>query len=429
MKFLNLAALASAVVAQSDLASILSSQSDLSTLAELLALVPDIAETLASASNITIFAPTNDAFASVPRDIPEGEAISQRNDTIAIGALLSNHVFKGYYPAKVATDIPVFVQSLLDSSFVNYRQPFGNFTGGQYNGIVKDGDDVVVISGEETLSYVTEADIKVGDSAIIHKVDKPLSFGPPLQLFTRRDNLLNFNAALNAADLPYNFGNLDRDSSTLVNISDFTVFIPNDAAFEAIGSVLESADLKTLQEVLKYHIVDDVLFSTDLANVSVPSLQGADLTFTVAEDGSAWVNGAKILFTNVLLFNGVAHVIDGVLNPADDPFDRADLKPAADADDRLAFPGATPVSKLPFSVISYVDDSQPTYTTPELLKTLKAIDVSALATATSTADATTGAGETTPTPTGVTPVVNAASSKFVAGGASLFAVVIALLMV
>ncbi|KAK2935408.1 hypothetical protein FoTM2_003350 [Fusarium oxysporum f. sp. vasinfectum] len=374
MRFLNLATLASAVVAQSDLASILSSQSDLSTLAELLALVPDIAETLASASNITIFAPTNDAFASVPRDIPEGEAISQRNDTIAIGALLSNHVFKGYYPAKVATDIPVFVQSLLDSSFVNYRQPFGNFTGGQYNGIVKDGDDVVVISGEETLSYVTEADIKVGDSVIIHKVDKPLSFGAPLQLFTRRDNLLNFNAALNAADLPYNFGNLDRVSSTLVNISDFTVFIPNDPAFEAIGSVLEGADLKTLQEVLKYHIVDDVLFSTDLANVSVPSLQGADLTFTVAEDGSAWVNGAKILFTNVLLFNGVAHVIDGVLNPADDPFDRADLKPAAEADDRLAFPGATPVSKLPFSVISYADDSQPTYTTPELLKTLKAID-------------------------------------------------------
>ncbi|KAF4945152.1 hypothetical protein FGADI_12161 [Fusarium gaditjirri] len=415
MKLLHLAALASAVVAQSDLASILSSQPDLSTLAELLALVPDIAETLASASNITIFAPTNDAFAS-------------RNDTIAIGALLSNHVFKGYYPAKVATDIPIFVQSLLDSSFVNYRQPFGNFTGGQYNGIVKDGDDVVVISGEETLSYVTEADIKVGDSVIIHKVDKPLSFGPPLQLFTRRDNLLNFNAALNTADLPYNFGNLDRDSSTLVNISDFTVFIPNDPAFEAIGSLLDGADLKTLQEVLKYHIVDDVLFSTGLANVSVPSLQGADLAFTVAEDGSAWVNGAKILFTNVLLFNGVAHVIDGVLNPADDPFDRADLKPAAEADDRLAFPGATPVSKLPLSVISYADDSQPTYTTPELLKTLKAIDVSALATATATADATTGAGETTSTPTSITPVVNAASSKFVAGEASVFAVLIALLM-
>lgn len=151
---------------------------------------------------------------------------------------------------------------------------------------------------------------------IIHKVDTPLSFGPPLQLFTRRDGLLNFNAALTAADLPYNFGNLGDDNSGNLNISDFTVFIPNDAAFQAVGSVLEGADLETLQEVLSYHIVEDVVFSTDLANTTVPSLQGNDLTITVAEDGSAWVNGAKILFPNVLLFNGVAHIVDKYINPA-----------------------------------------------------------------------------------------------------------------
>lgn len=157
MHLLALATLAAAVVAQSDLATLISSQDDLSTLASLLALVPDIAETLASATNITIFAPTNKAFDSVPRDIPEGEAIEFKNDSIAIGALLSNHVFQGYYPSKAVTNKPLFAQTLLDATFVNQRQPFGNFTGGQYNGIVKDGDDVVVISGEETLSYVTEA--------------------------------------------------------------------------------------------------------------------------------------------------------------------------------------------------------------------------------------------------------------------------------
>ncbi|KAJ4268853.1 hypothetical protein NW762_002923 [Fusarium torreyae] len=427
MQFLTLAALATAVVAQADLASLISSQDDLSTLAELLALVPDIAQTLSTASNITIFAPTNKAFASVPRDIPEGEAIEQKNDTIAIGALLSNHVWQGYYPAKAVTDIPFFAQSLLDGSFVNYRQPFGNFTGGQYNGIVKNGDNVVVISGEQELSTVTEADIKLGDSVIIHKIDNPLRFGAPLQLFTRRDNLLAFNAAINAADLPYNFGNLDRDSSDLVNISDFTVFIPNDAAFEAIGSVLASVDLKTLQDVLKYHIVDEVVFSTELANATAPSLQGADLTFTVAEDGSVWVNGAKVVTANILLFNGVAHVIDGVLNPADDPFDRADLEPAADATDRLAFPDASPVSKLPFSVVSYATESE-TYTTPELLRTIAAVDTAALATATADATATTGEGAATPTGD-ATPVATAAGSKVIAGGATMVAVLIAMLMV
>ncbi|KAF4978478.1 hypothetical protein FZEAL_5164 [Fusarium zealandicum] len=425
MHLLTLATLATTVVAQLDLATLISSQDDLSTLASLLALVPEIAETLASASNITIFAPTNDAFDSVPRDIPEGEAIEYANDSIAIGALLSNHVFQGYYPAKAATNVPLFVQSLLDGSFVNARQPFGNFTGGQYNGIVRDGDDVVVISGEETLSYVTEADIKLGETVIIHKIDKPLSFGAPLQLFTRRDNLLKFNAALNAADFPYNFGNLDEDSSEKLNISDFTIFVPNDAAFEAIGSVLEGADLETLREVLSYHIVDDVVFSTDLANVTAPSLQGGDLTFTVAEDGSAWVNGAKIVFPNVVLFNCVAHVIDGVLNPADAPFDRAALEPAGDASDRLAFPSASAVSKFPFSVVSYDTDGA-SYTTPELLRTLAAVDVSAVATATATATAT----DETSMPSGEpTTVPTAGASKLMTGGVVLMALLVSMCMI
>ncbi|KAJ3544915.1 hypothetical protein NM208_g2777 [Fusarium decemcellulare] len=404
MRLLNLAALATAVAAQSDLGSLIASQDDLSTLASLLALVPDIAETLASASNITIFAPTNKAFDSVPRDIPEGEAIEATT------------------PAKAVTNVPLFPQSLLDASFVNYRQPFGNFTGGQYNEIVKDGDDVVIISGELEISKVTEADIKLGDSVIIHKIDNPLRFGAPLQLFTRRDGLLNFNAAVTAADLPYNFGNIGYDTADKLNISDFTVFIPNDPAFEAIGSVLEGADLETLREVLKYHIVDDVVFSTGLANVTAPSLQGNDLTFTVAEDGSAWVNGAKIVLPNVVLFNGVAHVIDGVLNPADAPFDRADLKPAADAADRVAFPDASSVSELPFSSISYGTDSV-SYTTPELLKTLIAVDPKATgaATATTTQDTASATGEATTVPT-------AAGSKVVASGAGLAALLVAVLL-
>ncbi|KAI8711230.1 FAS1 domain-containing protein [Fusarium sp. LHS14.1] len=410
MHLLGLATLATAVVAQSDLAALISSQDDLSTLASLLALVPDIAETLASASNITIFAPTNKAFDSVPRDIPEGEAIELKNDSVATGALLSNHVFQGYYPAEAVTNKPLFVQTLLDATFVNQRQPFGNFTGDQYNGIVKDGDDVVVISGEETLSYVTEADIKLGDTVIIHKIDKPLSFGAPLQLFTRRDGLLKFNAALTAADLPYNFGNIGYDSADKLNISDFTVFVPNDAAFESIGS-----------EVLTYHIIDDVVFSTELANVTLPSLQGASLAFTVAEDGSAWVNGAKIVFTNILLFNGIAHVIDGVLNPGDAPFDRAALEPAADPADRLAFPDASPASVFPFTTVSY-DTDDVSYTTPELLRTLSAVDINAAVTVTAT--------EKISTPTEIaTTVPTAGGAKLLAGGATLMALFVSILII
>jgi len=149
--------LAGSCFAQGDLATLLKGQKELSTLLELVGLIPGLAATLSAASNITILAPTNEAFAKLPRDIPEGQAVELRNDTIAISALLANHVIKGVYPSNVITNIPTFAQTLLNSSYVSAIQPFSNFTGGAYNELVKDGDKVKIVSGEQTISTVTTA--------------------------------------------------------------------------------------------------------------------------------------------------------------------------------------------------------------------------------------------------------------------------------
>jgi uncharacterized surface protein with fasciclin (FAS1) repeats len=123
------------------------------------------------------------------------------------------------------------------------------------------------------------------------------------------------NAALEAAQLNIDFGLTGADIPGL-NLSDYTIFVPTDAAFKSIGSVLETADIKTLQEVLKYHIIpNNVIFSPSLSNVTVKSFQGEDLVFTVLPDGSAWVNNARITFPNTILYNGVAHVIDRLVQP------------------------------------------------------------------------------------------------------------------
>ncbi|CAD0089680.1 unnamed protein product, partial [Aureobasidium mustum] len=347
------ASMAGSCLAQGDLAGLLSSQSDLSTLLELVGLVDGLAETLSAASNITIFAPTNEAFAKVPRDEPEGAAIEYRNETIAVAALLANHVFKGVYPSDVITNVPTFAQTLLNSSYVTATQPFSNITGGAYNGLVKNGDDVCVLSGEETISTVTQADIKLGEGITIHKIDTVLSFGAPLQLFTYRAGYRAMNAALEAANLGFDVGLSGPDQKGL-NISDFTIFVPTDAAFDSIGSVLESADLETLQEVLKFHIIpNNVIFSPSLRNVTVPSLQGTNLTFTVLPDGSAWVNNAKITFPNTILFNCVAHVID-----------------------TLSFPSASPVAVLPFTSVAFEGDTMTYTSTPRLLQTIAAVATS-----------------------------------------------------
>jgi uncharacterized surface protein with fasciclin (FAS1) repeats len=122
------------------------------------------------------------------------------------------------------------------------------------------------------------------------------------------------NAALEAGQLGIDIGLTGADIPGL-NLSDFTILIPTDAAFNNIGSVLETANLSTLQEVLKYHIIpNNVIFSTALGNITVPSLQGTPLTFTVLPDGSAWVNNAKITFPNNILYNGIAHVIDRLVS-------------------------------------------------------------------------------------------------------------------
>ncbi|KAK8090507.1 hypothetical protein PG994_000012 [Apiospora phragmitis] len=297
--------MAGSCLAQGDLAALLASQPDLSTLLELVSLVDGLAETLAAASNITIVAPTNQAFVA-------GQAVELRNDTIAIGALLANHVFRGAYPAEAITDLPTFAQTLLDDSYMNAVQPFSNFTGGAYNGLVKNGKDVCVLSGEQTISTVTEADIKLGEGITIHKIDTVLSFGAPLELFLYRAGYLAMSGALEAAQLGFGLGLTGAE----------------DAAFESIGSVVASADKKTLQEVLRYHIIpNNVIFSPSLGNVTVKSL---------------WP-----------------------------------------ASERLAFDGASPVSKLPFSSVSFGGDLMAYTTTPVLLQT-----VAAVATASAAANAT-----------------------------------------
>lgn len=49
--------------------------------------------------------------------------------------------------------------------------------------------------------------------------------------------------------------------------------------------------------------------------MNLTTLQGANLTIRVGDDGSKFVNGAKILETDFLVANGVLHTIDGYALP------------------------------------------------------------------------------------------------------------------
>lgn len=165
MRASHLSPLALAVagaVAQGDLAGLLATRPELSTLLDLINLT-GLNSTLSTSSNITIVAPTNDAFASVDPMIPEGMALANRNST-SLAALLVNHVFNGSYPVEDVVEVPTFAQTLLTPAYQNDIQPFTDITGGNYNGLIRNGDGVQVLSGEFTVSNVIEAVCQVSST-------------------------------------------------------------------------------------------------------------------------------------------------------------------------------------------------------------------------------------------------------------------------
>lgn len=116
-------------------------------------------------------------------------------------------------------------------------------------------------------------------------------------------------------------------------LMDTTIFAPSNTAFEAIGSAANGLSVEDLSSVLSYHVVhgsEMALFSTNLAmmnmtmagkmsgmnmrreatmEMTLETLAGGNLTVRV-EDGSVFVNSAKVVIADVITQNGVVHIID-----------------------------------------------------------------------------------------------------------------------
>ena len=93
--------------------------------------------------------------------------------------------------------------------------------------------------------------------------------------------------------------------------ANLTAFIPNNAAFQAIGSALANVSMSQLAGILAYHIVPDVVgYSTDLTNgTNLTTASNGTLTITIDGD-KVFVNSARVVLPNVLIKEGVIHVID-----------------------------------------------------------------------------------------------------------------------
>lgn len=179
---------------------------------------------------------------------------------------------------------------------------------------------------------------------MIHVIDRFLVLPTNVSETLTSANLTGLRGALNATNL------LDAVDTT----PDVTIFAPTTEAFRDIGSALANASVEDISNILTYHVVNGTVgYSSGLENGTVlTALNGDNLTITIGEEGRIFVNSARVTIADILVANGVVHVIDEVLNPGN-----ATIANPSDEEGEGAFPGATAVSELPFT------SGQPTPTT------------------------------------------------------------------
>ncbi|MEM7624367.1 MAG: fasciclin domain-containing protein [Planctomycetota bacterium] len=113
---------------------------------------------------------------------------------------------------------------------------------------------------------------------------------------------------------------------TLTGDGPLTVFAPTDEAFAklpegTVESLLLPENKDQLAAILTYHVVAGKVKAKDALKAGeAETVQGGTLTFAVESHGDhdhATVNGVNLVATDIKATNGVVHVVDAVLLPAE----------------------------------------------------------------------------------------------------------------
>ncbi|KAF4466502.1 Transforming growth factor-beta-induced ig-h3 [Fusarium albosuccineum] len=282
-----------------DLGSVLQRHEKLTTYYKLIQKYPEILMQLPNYKGVTIIAPSDDAFKQIPYSALSNVWDSdQKNTTIP---LLQYHILQGTIRTDKLEAGPAYVRPTLltDPAWCNVSH-------GQNILITKQPDVVVFSTRLGSRATVLNNDIEF-QGGIIQIVDSVLV--PPSGI----------GQVLTASKVQSFLGGL-YDSKLMPNVGnrkDVTIFAPRDQAMEAIGGTLAKLDTKQLARVMGYHVIPGkVLVSSDLENATFLETLADGQKVHVRQIGNEkFVNSAKIISTDILLSNGILHIISNVNNP------------------------------------------------------------------------------------------------------------------
>ncbi len=239
---------------------------------------------------LTVFAPTDDAFAL----LPEGtvESLLEAENIEQLKSILLYHVVEGKVMAADVVGL-TSAASLLGKDLA-VKVDMGNV-------------------------YINESKVIITDIAasngVIHVIDAVLL--PPADMMDIVDTAVadgrftTLAAALTKAGLV----------ETLKGEGPFTVFAPTDDAFAklpagTLDTLLLDENKQQLTDILLYHVVSGKVMAADVVNLtSADTVLGSPISIKVM-DGKVYINETiQVIITDVEASNGVIHVIDAVLLP------------------------------------------------------------------------------------------------------------------
>lgn len=284
-----------------------------------------IAELDVPTRTLTIFAPTNQAFAALPLDLME----SLMADPATLANVLRYHVVVDQVTTADLVGFGAALTALGETVPVTQTA----------SGAVTVGDATVVqgdLAAADGLIHIIDSVLlppalvaatgvatSTGGAAVAPTPAVTTTATVPAapvvtsdvtgltiaQVISTTPGLGTLSVALQAAGM----------TNSLQGAGPLTVFAPTDEAFAslpagALDTLLNSPT--QLVNVLQYHVIADQALAGDLTRLGVAlSISGLPITTTVGTDGAVVVNNARLVQSDIQAANGTIHIIDAVLTP------------------------------------------------------------------------------------------------------------------
>jgi uncharacterized surface protein with fasciclin (FAS1) repeats len=246
-----------------------------------------LVDTLATGGPFTVFAPTDAAFAKVPKATLDALAA----DPAKLKAVLLYHVVPGRV---TAADVVKLTSA---------KTAEGRSLG------IKVVNGSVFVDGAQ----VTTPDVEA-TNGVIHVIDSVLIPKEATAPKTIVQTAVAAGSFKTLASLLKKAGLV----GTLQGKGPFTVFAPTDAAFAKLPKATLAALAKNkakLRSVLLYHVVKGNVSAAKVVTLrSAKTLNGKAVSIRV-NGGNVLVGGARVTTADVKASNGVIHVVNKVLIP------------------------------------------------------------------------------------------------------------------